>query len=222
MPNDAREQTIDYVIQKNTKTTSYEVPSTKRKRRDDIDIFNEPERREWILKPSPRDVRIREIKIVYAPKWEIGFQSRDYTYVRIVSGNSRTVLADTITYCSKHWLGEFLGIQKKNVAVCDTCGQALCQEHVFKCPVCTSWQCEKHSIQCAGCKKMFCADHIKNKCIECSRPVCDSCALKCPICGEIHCNGHMTKCSRCGKSVCVSCTRKEGGLVFKKTVCKNC
>lgn len=218
----AKAQTIDYVIEDNTSVIKYEVPQKGRRRKDELEDFLFSDTEEWTLKPSPRDVRIRDIKIVYAPKWEIEFQSKDYTYVRILSGNSGTVLADTITHCSKHWLEGFLGFKKKNVAVCDSCGQALCQEHVFKCPTCYSWLCEKHSIQCVGCKNRFCPDHIKSKCIECSKPVCDTCALRCPICGEIHCNGHMTKCSRCEKNVCVSCTRKEGGLLFKKAVCKNC
>ncbi|MCX5995487.1 MAG: hypothetical protein NTV59_05765 [Chloroflexi bacterium] len=224
MQGDDKEQTIDYVIQKNTDTIPYEVPSKKRKRGDVFDLLDSPETRPWILKPLKKDVRIREIQIVYAPKWEIEFQSKDCKYFKSLSGNTGTVFEDNITYCSKKSHEDFIfGGRKKNVAVCDGCGQALCQDHIFKCPACTSWLCEKDSIQCAGCKTRFCADHIKNKCFKCSLDICDNCALKCPICGEIYCNGHMTKCSRCGKSVCVcvSCTRKEGGL-FKKTVCKNC
>jgi hypothetical protein len=225
MQGTAKAQTIDYVIEKNARVIEYEMPRKRRRHRDELDDFLSlfSDTRQWTLEPSPRDIRIRgDIQIVYAPKWEIEFQSRDYTYVRVMSGNSGTLLADTITYCSKHWLEDFLGFKKKNVAVCDTCGQALCQEHIFKCPTCSSWLCEKDSIQCAGCKKRFCADHIKNKCIECSKTVCDACALRCPICGEIHCNAHMAKCSRCGRSVCVSCTRKEGGFLTKKSICKNC
>jgi len=224
----ARALATDYVIQKHTaEPIWYDVPSAKKKRRDDLVIFDfdGAERIKWTLKPLKKDVRILgDPQIVYAPKWEIDFESKDYKYYKRLSGNTGTVLEDNITYCSKQSHEGFFGSRKKNVAVCDTCGQALCQEHVFKCPVCTSWQCEKHSIQCAGCKKRFCAAHIKNKCVECSRDVCDTCALRCPICEEIHCNAHMTKCSRCGKSVCVSvsCTRKEGGLFNKKTVCKNC
>jgi len=221
MQGEAKAKTIDYVIQKNTEPKSYEVPSKKRKRGDVFDLLDSPETRPWILKPSPRDVRIREIQIVYAPKWEIEFQGKDCRYFKSLSGNTGTVFEDNITYCSKQSHEGFFGSRKKNVAVCDTCGQALCQEHVFKCPICTSWQCEKDSIQCAGCKKRFCAGHIKNKCFKCSLDICDGCALKCPICGEIYCNAHMTKCSRCEKGVCVSCTRREGGLL-KKTVCKNC
>jgi len=224
----ARALATDYVIQKHTaEPIWYDVPSAKKKRRDDLVIFDfdGAERIKWTLKPLKKDVRIREIQIVYAPKWEIDFESKDYKYYKKrLSGNTGTVFEDNITYCSKQSHEAFFGSRKKNVAVCDVCGQFLCQEHIFKCPTCNSWLCEKDSIQCAGCKKRFCADHIKYKCFKCSLDICDGCALKCPICGEIHCNAHMTQCSRCGKSVCVSfsCTRKEGGLLNKKTVCKNC
>lgn len=220
---DAREQTIDYVIQKNTKSIWYDVPPKKRKRKDDLGIFDEDERRKWELKPSRKDVRIAAIiPTVYAPKWEIDFQSRNYKYSKSLSGNTGAVLEDNITYCSKPSHEDLFGSKKKNVAVCDTCGQALCQEHIFRCTTCNLWLCGKDIIQCVVCRKRFCPDHIKNKCIECSKPLCDTCTTECPICGEIHCDGHMTKCSRCGKSVCVSCTKKAGGLFFQKTVCKNC
>jgi len=221
----ARALATDYVIQKHTaEPIWYDVPSAKKKRRDDLVIFDfdGAERIKWTLKPLKKDVRILgDPQIVYAPKWEIDFESKDYKYYKRLSGNTGTVLEDNITYCSKQSHEGFFGSRKKNVAVCNVCGQFLCQEHIFKCPICNSWLCEEHSTQCAGCKNRFCSDHIKNKCIECSKAVCDACALRCPICGEIHCNGHMTKCSRCGKNVCISCTRKEGGF-FKKTVCKNC
>ncbi|OGN94984.1 MAG: hypothetical protein A2Z75_08625 [Chloroflexi bacterium RBG_13_50_10] len=219
---EARALATDYVIQKHTEPIWYDVPSAKKKRKGDLDFFDEPERKKWTLKPLKKDVRVLgDPQIVYAPKWEIDFDSKDYKYYKSLSGNTGTVFVDNVTYCSMQSHEGFFGSRKKNVAVCDVCGQFLCQEHIFKCPTCSSWLCEKDSIQCAGCKKRFCADHIKNKCFKCSVAICDNCALKCIMCGEIYCNAHMTKCSRCGKSVCVSCTRREGGL-FKKTVCKNC
>lgn len=217
----ARGETIDYVVQRNTKTVDYEIPTKKKKRRDEFDSdFESPDIRECTLKPSRKDVVINEIQLIHVPKWEVEFESGDYTYIRIISANGGSIIADNITNCNKHILKDFL--KRKNVAVCEVCGKALCKDHVFKCPVCGAWFCETHSIQCAGCKSRFCIEHIKNKCIECEEAICSSCLLKCPICGETHCNKHMTKCVKCGKSVCISCTRKEGNLIFKKTICKNC
>lgn len=217
----ARGETIDYVVQENTKTVEYEVPTKKKKRKDEDEIdFEMPDIRECSLKPSRKDVTINDIQLIHVPKWEVEFESGDYTYTRVISANGGTVIADNITNCNKHLLKDF--IKKKNVAVCDVCGKALCKDHVFKCPTCGSWFCENHSIQCIGCKIRFCTEHIKNKCVECGEAICDSCLLKCPLCGENHCNKHMTKCDKCGKVVCTSCTRKEGSLIFKKTICKNC
>lgn len=115
----------------------------------------------------------------------------NYTYTRVISANSGTIIADNISHCNKHILKDL--IKKKNVAVCDVCGKALCKDHIFKCPVCGSWFCEDHSIQCSGCKTGFCVEHIKNKCVECDEAICSTCSLRCPICGETHCNKHMTK-----------------------------
>lgn len=217
----ARGETIDYVVQKNTKTVEYEVPTKKRKRRDEFDVgFEIPDLRECTLKPSRKDVTISEIQLIHVPKWEVEFESGDRTYMRVVSANGGTIIADNITNCSKHLLKDFL--KRKNVAVCDVCGRALCKDHVFRCPICGAWFCETHSIQCIGCKTRFCLEHIKNRCVECGEATCSACSLKCPICEETHCNKHMTKCDKCGKSVCTSCTRKEGSLIFKKTICKSC
>jgi len=215
----ARGETIDYVVNKNTKTIEYEVPTKKKKRQDDFD-FETPDIRECTLKPPRKDVSINEIQLIHVPKWEVEFESGDYTYTRIISANGGTVIADNISHCNKHLLKDFT--KKKNVAVCDVCGKALCKDHVFKCPICGSWFCEIHSIQCIGCETRFCVEHIKNKCVECEKAICNTCSLKCPICGEIHCNKHMTKCDKCGNAICISCTRKEGSLIFKKTICKKC
>ncbi len=215
----ARGETIDYVVNKNTKTIEYEVPTKKKKRQDDFD-FETPDIRECTLKPPRKDVSINEIQLIHVPKWEVEFESGDYTYMRIMSGNGGIIIADNITHCNKHLLKDF--IKKKNVAVCDVCGKALCKDHIFKCPTCGSLFCENHSIQCVGCKTRFCVEHIKNKCVECGEAICNTCSLKCPVCGEIHCNKHVTKCDKCGNSICISCTTKEGSLIFKKTICKKC
>ncbi|MBU4077340.1 MAG: restriction endonuclease [Euryarchaeota archaeon] len=217
----ARGETIDYVVEKNTETIEYEVPTKKRKRKDDDDFdFELPDIKEYTLKPSRKDVTINEIQLIHVPKWEVEFESGDYTYIRVISANGGTIIADNITNCNKHLLKDF--IKKKNVAVCDVCGKALCKDHIVKCPTCAALRCEAHSIQCMSCKTIFCSEHIINKCAECGEAVCDACLQKCPICGDNHCNKHMTKCAKCGKVICTSCTRKEGSLIFKKTICNNC
>lgn len=214
-----RGETIDYVVKKNTKTIDYEVPQKKKKNRDDFD-FDFPEIKEYTLKPSRKDASINEIQLIHVPKWEIEFESGDYTYTRVISANSGKVITDNLTNCNRHLLKGLL--KKKNIALCDVCGKALCKDHIFKCPVCEKWFCEMHSNKCTDCKTQFCIDHIDNKCIECDSYICDTCSQSCPICMKIHCKNHMTTCDKCNNEVCISCIRKEGNILFKKKLCQNC
>lgn len=171
--------------------------------------------------PSLKEIKTN-IRLIYIPKWEMDFQSKEYVYTRKITGNSGTILYDTITHCNKHWN---LGFGKKqNIASCDICGEVLCKEHIWKCTKCGSWRCESHSKTCTSCQRKYCPDHITIKCTDCNNDVCDSCSVICPICGKSHCKAHMTKCSKCQKTVCTSCTRKAGGIlsIGQKVICKNC
>jgi Holliday junction resolvase-like predicted endonuclease len=210
----ARRIVIDGIIEDYAETVTYEL------KKDEDDLFA-PER-EFTIVPSYRDIKIIDLELIHVPKWEIEFRSKEHKYTRKITGNSGTIVYDTVTNCNKHW---FSGLSKKrNMAVCDVCGAALCKEHIWKCPTCDSWRCETHSKTCISCQKRYCPEHISNKCIECGNAVCDSCAIKCPICEEIHCRRHVTKCSKCGRTVCVSCTRKEGGILSfrQKVYCRDC
>ncbi|HEY4712389.1 MAG TPA: hypothetical protein VIH69_06950, partial [Dehalococcoidia bacterium] len=188
-------------------------------KKDEGNIF--ADQRELKITPSVKDLHIT-IKLIYVPKWEMDFQSKEYKYTRKMTGNSGAILYDTITHCNKHWSVGFG--KKNNIAACDICGEVLCKEHIWQCATCGSWRCETHSIMCGSCQRRYCPEHILNKCADCDNAVCDSCSMKCPICGETHCKGHMTKCSKCERIVCASCTRKEGGFlsIGQKVYCKNC
>ena len=178
--------------------------------------------REFTIAPSPNDIRILGIELIHVPKWELEFRSKEFRYIKKITGNTGAIIYDTVTNCNKHWFTLFAN--KKNVAVCDVCGEALCKEHVWKCQKCDSWRCETHSIACTSCQKSYCPEHIPNKCAKCDNAVCDSCSFKCPICGDTYCKKHITKCSKCARIVCISCTRKEGGIlsIGQKVYCKNC
>ena len=177
--------------------------------------------RPFKITPHLKEIKTN-IRLIYIPKWEMDFQSKEYVYTRKMTGNSGAILYDTITHCNKHWNVGFG--KKQNIAVCDVCGEIACKEHIWKCSTCGSWRCEHHSIKCINCQKMYCPEHIPTKCKECENAVCNSCAVKCILCGEFHCQKHMTKCSKCQKIICVSCTRKEGGILSfgQKVICKNC
>jgi len=209
-----KKRVLDQIIKENIQSTYYTL------KRDEGNLL--ADQREFRITPTAKEVSWVSTKCIYVPKWEMEYLSKEYTYIKTITGNGGSVIYDTITYCSKHMN---IGIaRKKNVAVCDICGEALCKEHIWKCPKCGSWRCETHSKTCVSCQNKYCPEHISIKCADCNGDVCDSCSSICPICGESHCKKHMTKCSKCGSIVCVSCTRKEGGLLSlgKKVICKNC
>ena len=195
------------IVKVNTETVNYSLKND--------DLFDDP--REFTMTPSEKDIRIDKTELIYVPRWEIEFDSKDYKYHRKICGNSGKILSDTIAHCPDDSF-----ISNANIAVCDVCGKALCEDHIFKCPVCKKWHCKSHGVQCTVCKQRYCPEHAEFRCVECKGIICNACILKCPICGEIHCKSHMTKCSKCNKIVCVSCTRKEGNFLLKKSVCKEC
>jgi hypothetical protein len=207
-----RKRTINYVLKKHY-TVGYKL------KKDEDNIL--ADERPFKITPSLKDIK-PNIRLIYVPKWEMDFQSKEFKYTRKITGNSGVILYDTITYCNKHW-NAGLG-KKNNITACDICGEVLCKEHVWKCTTCGSWRCESHSKICTSCQRKYCPEHITIKCTDCKSDVCDSCSVICPICGESHCKKDMTKCSKCEKIVCVSCTRKDGGILSfgKKILCKNC
>jgi hypothetical protein len=208
--NDAKDRVIKSAIEQNTRVASYW-----RKNETFLDA------KDFTVAPNHKDIRITKSQLIFIPKWEIEFKSKDYKYIRIISANDGTIIFDNLRFCAdKHWLDGF--VNAKDVAVCDICGKALCKDHILKCPICGSWRCESHGTQCADCKKRYCREHITIHCSECKSPICKTCTFICPICNESHCRTHTSKCSKCNKIVCVSCTRKEGSFLLKKTLCKNC
>lgn len=216
---DAKKETVNYVVQNNKKKISYEIPSKGKKNQRDEFYIEIPNIRLCTLTPSKKDVNITEILLIYVPKWEIEFESGNYKYTRVVSGNCGHTLIDTITNCNKHILKDVF--KRENIAVCEVCGESLCEKHIFQCLICNKWFCEEHSTKCIDCGTYFCKAHLTQICADCAAFICDGCKANCPICGEIHCKKHMTKCSMCDNKICTSCTKKEG-LILKKTICKNC
>jgi hypothetical protein len=205
---------LNGIVEDNTQTVYYKF------KKDEDDLFA-PDR-EFTIAPSAKDIRILSIELVHVPKWELEFKSKEFKYIKKITGNTGAIIYDTVTNCNKHWLTLFAN--KKNVAICDVCGEALCKEHIWKCPTCGSWRCETHSLACTSCQKSYCPEHILNKCAKCHNAICELCSFKCPICGDTYCKKHITKCSKCARIVCISCTRKEGGIlsIGQKVYCKNC
>ncbi|HEV2192535.1 MAG TPA: restriction endonuclease [Nitrosopumilaceae archaeon] len=66
-------------------------------------------------------------RLVYVPKMEIEFESKENTYSRIILPASDVVIKDDIALCRHK-----LGLQKKHTfAVCEVCGVAKCEKDIL-------------------------------------------------------------------------------------------
>jgi hypothetical protein len=209
-----KKRVLEEIIEDNAQNKPYTL------KRDEDNIF--ADQHEFRVTPSAKEITLNSAKCIYLPKWDIEYSSKEYSYMKTLTGNSGSIIYDTITYCNKHTNIGFT--KKKTVAVCDICGEALCKEHIWKCKTCGSWRCLAHVKTCADCQGKYCQGHINISCSECKEDICDSCATKCVICAKIYCKKHLTKCSKCGKIVCVNCSVKEGGLlkIGQKVYCTEC
>ncbi len=176
-----------------------------------------------VYTPRNNDVFLSDIRPVFVPVWEIGFSSSGRSYSRRMLAGSGTVLEDTIDVCPNHMLKDIVKVQKKStIAVCEVCGDALCEKHIAQCPVCGRWLCEEHSQQCSSCGLRFCKEHLSNTCLVCNHALCHACVKTCRICGKPLCDKHQVVCSICSKIVCSDCSNISGGLLRKTYTCKAC
>jgi len=116
--------------------------------------------------------------------------------------HSGTTLEDTLKWCPKHRI-----LKKGSVAVCEICGQALCEEHVFQCPKCgthlVQGRCPKCEMgpgpveKCEICGSLLVNGKCLNICIECGTHLVDGiCPNTCRECGTHLVDG---VCPKCGK-----------------------
>ncbi|MBS7647944.1 restriction endonuclease [Candidatus Bathyarchaeota archaeon] len=201
---------LEYIVQKNTEVIRY-TPKT-----SGDDFFPEVKTKTYV--PKVKNINIKGRTLVFVPRWDITFEApNNKIYSREVLAFSGTVLEDTLKYCPKH-----IGLLKKETfAICEVCGLALCDAHVFQCAICGKWLCEDDGVRCEGCERIYCKDHNLSTCTVCGSVICEDCKLICPICGKTYSKKHAQVCNNCGKSVCPDCTTKVG-LIRKKIFCKKC
>jgi hypothetical protein len=200
---------VNYIVQKNTEEVEYTLKS------QEDEFFEETKVIPHV--PKAKDINIKDIKLVYVPKWEINYESFSKTYIREVLAFSGTVLEDNLQYCPKH-----VGfLKKETIAICEVCGQALCNAHVFQCPICGKWLCEDDGIICDDCKRIYCKQHTLLKCEICGKPLCNDCKVICSICKKTYSRKHIRTCDNCGRTVCPNCATSTG-LIKRKTLCKEC
>ena len=203
---------IDYIIEKNSGRITYLPKSAET-------VFDE---KVINYTPKRKKIMIKKVNFLYVPKWKIEYQSYDHDYTRELYAYSGTKIEDTIEYCPDHFqIGGLRLVSKKNHAVCEICGKAQCEEHIYKCPTCEKWICAECGIICSSCGRLFCTEHIHNQCSVSKKDVCDECSQTCPICGEIYGSKFSVKCSECEAIVCKNCSKSKG-FIRKKEYCINC
>lgn len=204
-----RKIALEYIVQKNTRVIKY-IP-----KRERDELF--PITKTVTYVPKSKDINIKGVTLVFVPRWNITFEALGKSYSREVLAFSGAVLKDTLRYCPKH-----IGIMRKGViAICEVCGQALCEDHISQCIVCGKWLCEEDGIACGSCKRVYCKEHELSNCEICNSPMCEDCKMICPICERPYCQKHVQTCSNCGRSICPNCSISIG-LLRKKVFCKEC
>jgi hypothetical protein len=213
-PRQAERIGYDFIIEKNTQTITYS-PKTK-----GDDIFPEIKSIRYI--PQRTNVRIHHKDIVVVPRWSVDFDSFGTRYAKEILACSGTILEDTLSYCPKHLkLGSFTIISKKTIAVCEICGESLCEEHIKRCPICGKYLCEEHGVECSSCQTRFCKEHVTQTCPICRSAICNQCVITCPICNIQYGKNHAMACDKCGTLVCPNCVITTG-FIRKTKTCKKC
>ena len=189
---------LDFVGEKNT----FDIAYTPKSEEDEW----LPQSRHLTFVPKRSDIRILRKDVVVVPRWSIEFESVGKTYRKEILACSGQILEDTMAYCPMHFkIGAFTISQKHTVAVCETCGKALCEDHVKPCAVCGKWLCQQDSFECEVCKRRFCIEHEHHECPICKGQVCKSCTIICPICNQSYSPNHAVICDKCRRNVCPNC-----------------
>ncbi len=87
------------------------------------------------IEPIPREIIVKRRELLYVPYFEIGYTSKGKSYTRIMLASSGRMIQDDISVCPKHFsLTQMFTGPRKTVAVCEVCGQALCDKHITRAP----------------------------------------------------------------------------------------
>ena len=111
------------VIIRNSKEVSYRIRKRKGK----------TEERKLQIVPKHHEIGIKRKSLVYVPKWKINFRSGDFEYKRKALAASCILVADEIAYCPMHSsLAKIWNRHERTTAVCEICGRAFCNDHIFR------------------------------------------------------------------------------------------
>src|SRR5919106_1497238 len=119
----AEKTVIQDIVMRNSKEVSYSI--TKRK--------GKTEEKKLQIVPKRHDIEIKRKSLVYVPKWKISFRSGDFEYKRTALAPSCIFIVDEIALCPMHSsLAKIWNRQKRSIAVCEICGGAFCNDHIFR------------------------------------------------------------------------------------------
>lgn len=105
-----------YLVEKNKEQVSYQV-----KKRGEF------ETRYFSFVPRLNEISIRGVKMVYVPKWNLEYESGDYSFSRRMLASSGRIIEDDLLKCRKCTL-----LRRDTVAVCEKCGVPLCEKHFYQ------------------------------------------------------------------------------------------
>ena len=135
LPKEANFKVQTQIIEDNKTTIEYKVRLPR----------NETENRDYTHVPNRKEIKTQS-KLIYAPRWEIEFESGEFNYKRIVLPASDVVIQDDIANC-KHTFRT-----KHTFAVCSVCGIAKCEGDIMQDEKSVCY-CKKHAPEETKSKK---------------------------------------------------------------------
>ncbi|MFY9871108.1 MAG: APC family permease [Candidatus Nitrosopolaris sp.] len=118
----AEKEVLEKVVSENTQKASYYTSNGKGKRKE----------QKIEIRPKPGEVKINRKPLIFVPKWIITIKAGEHTYNRKALAASNTLIVDEIAFCTNHFtLGKIWSTRKRTSAVCEICGGAFCDDHIF-------------------------------------------------------------------------------------------
>jgi hypothetical protein len=129
----AERKALENAVSENTQKVSYYIKNHKDRRKE----------QKITITPRFSEIILNRRSRIYVPSWIITIKASEKTCNRKALAASNTSTVDEIYFCPKHFsLGKIWRVRKQTSAVCEICGVACCDDHIFE--VDNSYYCEKH------------------------------------------------------------------------------
>jgi hypothetical protein len=112
---------LEKIIEENIEEISYKVKNSR----------GDTEEKTMTIIPKKSDITIKKSILTYVPIWVLEIQSKSITYAKRALAASKTILVDEMSLCPKDFSAlKIWGKRKSTRALCETCGIALCEDHL--------------------------------------------------------------------------------------------